>query len=152
MIKVTVDLPEEGPTWPPFSSELIFVERTGAGSQGQVRSIPFFARGIAYDDVVHFRLDREREELVCDGVVRPSGHSTLRILLRDDGAAGRVAALLREFGCEWEVTTIDSHWAVDVPPSTPYAALRQQLVELNTADVIGVEEAAVSAVHSGQLD
>ena len=151
LFKVSVDLPEESPTWPPFSTERIFVQKTAIKSEGQVRSIPYFAQGIAYDDIVRVGIDNVREELTFQGVVRESGHSTIRILFDDEKHSQHVAALLTEFGCDWEVTTIPIHWAVDVPPTTRYDVLRARLVELKSAGLVSFEEAAISSVHQAQL-
>jgi len=151
LFKVSVDLPEESETWPPFATERIFVEKTAVKSEGQVKSIPYFATDIAYDDIIRVGIDNAREELTYEGVVRESGHSTIRILFDDAQSAHHVAALLTEFGCEWEVTTIPTHWAVDVPPTTRYDVFRARLVELKSAGLLSFEEAAVSSVHQEQL-
>lgn len=150
LFEVSVDLPEVSPTWPPFATERIFVEKTAVRSEGQVKSIPFFARGIAFDDIILVGVDNEREELVYERLVRESGHSTVRILLENAEAAGTVTALLTEFGSNWEVTTVENHWAVDIPPETPYQVLRSRLAQLETAGRIEFEEGAISSVHRAQ--
>ncbi len=151
LFKVSVDLPEVSATWPPFSTERIFVQKTAVKSEGQVKSIPFFARGISYDDIIHVGIDRVREELMFESVVRESGHSTVRILLEDERSAPRASALLTEYNCDWEVTTVENHWAVDIPPTTPYAALRSNLSQLESAGILEFEEGAISSVHHRQL-
>ena len=152
LFKVSVDLPEESPTWPPFSTERIFVQKTAIKSEGQVRSIPYFAQGIAYDDIVRVGIDNVREELTFQGVVRESGHSTIRILFDDEKRSQHVAALLTEFGCDWEVTTIRHPLGRRYPANHPVRqCCAPRLVELESAGLVSFEEAAISSVHQAQL-
>jgi len=151
LFEVSVDLPPVTETWPPFSVERLLVQKTPVKREGQVKSVPYFAKSIAYDDIVRVVLDRERNELMYDGVVRESGHSTVRVLLKDDRAPAALSELLTGLGCRWETTTVPSHWAVDVPPPVPYAALRARLAELESHRLIEFEEGAISSAHRAQL-
>ncbi|WP_371797140.1 DUF4265 domain-containing protein [Streptomyces sp. NBC_01718] len=58
----------------------------------QVRNTPFYVKGIAVGDIVRVRADHERREFVFEEFVSESGHSTVRIIIKDDDAGDMVDA------------------------------------------------------------
>ena len=150
MFKVAFDLQDEG-DWPPVLIERMWAEKTGK-LQLKVLNTPFFARGIAFGDLISVRPDHERRELVFDGVVSESDHSTVRVVFMSDDHREAVETRLREAG--FTIATLsqfESLIAIDVPPTTDYAELRAWLLPQEADEAIGFEEGAISAVHRAQL-
>ena len=86
-----------------------------AGSHYRVGNIPFFARGVAFGDIVSARLT-DAGWLEFADVVERGGHSTMRVWLADHLAAG-AAEVARQFesrGCRVECT-LQRLLAIDVP-------------------------------------
>ncbi|MBM2615794.1 DUF4265 domain-containing protein [Actinoplanes sp. LDG1-06] len=154
MFQVAFDLPQESATWPPFSTERIWAKKTSAPYQLEVQSVPFFVRDLSRGDIIRAKPDHERRELVFDGLVRHSGHSTIRVILRDktDENRDRVLEMFRAAGSSWEFTSVDFHFAVDLPGEVDYRSLRSMLVEATSTGAIEVEEAFVAPAHVAQLD
>jgi len=65
-------------------------------------------------------------------VVRPSGHSTLRVIVYEESDAPGLRRQLEELGCDTEQSHIPNLFAVDVPPSVSLEAVRQ-LLDADTA-------------------
>src|SRR5881392_3705677 len=77
---------------------------------------PFYLKGLAFGDVVRVRPDHERRELVFEEFLAESGHSTVRVVVKEAGAEPGLSDLLLGFGCSWEIDSSGILWAVDVPP------------------------------------
>jgi hypothetical protein len=150
--EVAFDLTAENPGWPPVSVERLWGEKTAVPSEVRLLNVPFFARGVAYRDLIHVRPDHDRRELVFDRLNGESGHSAVRITLLRKGTRGDVEAHLREEGCLWETAArFPSLLAVDVPPEVDYPALREWLKALMADGAAEFQEGAISALHLERL-
>ncbi|MER7168585.1 DUF4265 domain-containing protein [Micromonospora sp. NPDC000207] len=111
MFKVAFDLPQVNATWPPFDAERIWAKKTAVPYRLEIRNIPFFVQGLPLGDLIRAKPDQGRRELVFDGLVRHSGHSTVRVILRDKKSEtrDRVLGLVQESGCGWEFANVDFH-------------------------------------------
>jgi hypothetical protein len=69
--------------YPPRDWEQLKAEPTDNPSVLRVKSIPFYARGIAYDDKVSITTSVEGYYPVFDSVVKRSGYSTVRLRIKD---------------------------------------------------------------------
>lgn len=106
----------------------------------RIDNIPFFARGFAWGDVV--AVEREPDGgLRCKELVAPSGHSTLRAVIEQAGDIQPVRDALRHLGCDSELGF--GVVAVDVPPSVPYARVREYLDAREAEGVLDYEEACL---------
>lgn len=112
--------------WHGFASEGIWVLR--GGNQGVLRSVPFYARGLAWGDEV--RLLQEDALLSVGDVVSRSGHSCYRVF-REKGCSVKsfrnVLQPLLDLGVTYEGIS-EHHLALDVPPGLVHKAYR--LLEL----------------------
>lgn len=70
--------------YPPRDWEQLKAEATEKPNVLRVKSIPFYARGIAYDDEVSITASKEGYYPVFDSVVARSGFSTVRLRISKD--------------------------------------------------------------------
>jgi len=98
--EVAFDLKAEAPDWPPVTVERLWGETTAVESELRLLNVPFFARGVAYGDLVHVRPDNDRRELVFERLNGESGHSTIRITLLDGRALRDVQNRLCDANCD----------------------------------------------------
>jgi hypothetical protein len=142
LVKVVIKLEKDEDDYPPADYEGLWAIPMG-GSLFQIDNVPFFAKGIAYGDVVS--AVAEQQELRFREVVRPSGHSTLRIIIYDEKDVPSVRALLEKQGCAIEQSHIPGLISVDVPPSVSLAVLRSFLDEGEAQERWGYEEACLAS-------
>jgi len=122
--KVVVPLGED--EWHGFGEEAVWARRLGDGLY-EVQNSPFFAKGLAYLDVV--RATRRDDRLLVVEVVTPSRHSTYRLLVKSEAPQSQVRDSLNELvasGCTFE-SYVESGWTLysfDVPPAAIDAAYR----------------------------
>jgi Domain of unknown function (DUF4265) len=123
-------------------AENIWAECVGTDSY-RIDNIPFYVYGISFDDVV---CARERNGcLAFDAVRSHSGHSTYRVLIKDEAgfespAFKRSWLILEQLGCSFEVAR--RRWvSIDVPPSSDVFAVYKAL-ELGEQDAVWTFEEA----------
>ncbi|MCO1582734.1 DUF4265 domain-containing protein [Crossiella sp. SN42] len=151
LYKVAFDLPDDIAHWARATTERLWAEKTSVKMEVAVRNTPFYVKGIALGDVVRVRGDHERRELVFQEIVSESGHSTVRAIIKEDGAADLVSAALLGFNCSWEIDTTGYLWAIDVPPHVDYKSMRAALRRLADEEKIGIEEGALARGHRDGL-
>ncbi|MEU6505505.1 DUF4265 domain-containing protein [Streptomyces sp. NPDC046942] len=152
MFKVAFDLESEGSDWPPVSVERLWGEKTKVKYEIRLLNTPFFARGVAYGDLIQVRPDHERRELVFEKFTSESGHSTVRIILIDSEARGGIESKLREAGCSWEsAEQFAPLLAVNIPPEVEYRELREWLCARVSEGIVDLQESAISSHHRAQL-
>jgi hypothetical protein len=118
-VKVLFDLKRDADGYPPADVEGLWAEPLGDGLF-RIDNVPFFAKGIGCEDVVAAAADSQGE-LRYGSLVRPSTHSTLRVIVFREGPdsrplADRVADLRRRLvgvGCSTELSHIPGLVAVD---------------------------------------
>ena len=69
--------------YPPKEWEQVKGEQLPDGTAYQVRSVPFYARGLAYGDEVQVTTSEEGFFPVVDSVARRSGYSTMRLWIKE---------------------------------------------------------------------
>ncbi|GAB3931467.1 hypothetical protein GCM10029976_035600 [Kribbella albertanoniae] len=152
LYKVAFDLPEDIAHWARASAERLWVEKTDRKLEVRVRNTPFYVKGVAFGDLVKVKPDGERRELVFDEFVSESGHSTVRVIIKDPDSIGLVNDLLRGLECSWEIDSSELLWAIDVPPQIDYRSLRLSLLDLNSKGKIGIEEGAIASEHRSMIE
>jgi hypothetical protein len=143
LVKVVVKLERDEDDYPPADYEGLWARPLGEGLF-QVDNIPFFAKGIAYGDIVS--AVTEPRELRFREVVRPSGHGTLRLIIYDEKEVSTVSALLQKMGCAVERSHIPGLISVDVPPAVSLAVLKPILDEGEAQERWGYEEACLASI------
>jgi hypothetical protein len=131
LTKIVVELPNH---WAGRGTETLWARKVEA-DLFVIESIPFFAYGLDYRDVV-------RADPVVREIVRPSGHTTLRVVFRrdDEPRAGRrgLLAELSPFKVSFE-SWDDAFFALDVAPDGDVDAVIDLLSRLEKRDVLGFE-------------
>lgn len=127
-VKIIVPLEQDEDGYPPVGSERLWAFDMGEGRY-QLDNIPFFARDLAWGDVVSAVPEEGADEGVLryQRVLQPSGHSTFRILVQDVSQVPEVCSLLEQLGCDTERSHLPRLVAIDIPPTVPLAAVRQVL-------------------------
>jgi hypothetical protein len=141
-VKIFFELEQDEDGYPPASVESLWARPVGEGLF-KIDNIPFFATGVAMDDVVAAIPDGG--VLQYKDVVQPSGHSTLRIIVYEESQTAEVRALFKRMGCSTELSHIPGLIAVDVPPSVSLQSLRRVLDEGRSQGRWDYEEACLAA-------
>ena len=112
----------------------------------QIDNIPFYAREIAVGDVVNTKTDIDGS-LRFRSLVRPSGHSTVRLWFSKDSlhAVVSIRQKLRELGCTSERSDLPRLVAIDIPPTVPYKTARQFFIDGEKAGLFEYEEACLGS-------
>jgi hypothetical protein len=106
-------------------------------------NIPFYARSLAWGDVVSAEPDADGL-LRFTGVVAASGHSTIRLWFENTEPLKAVRDELRAMGCDSELDHIRLV-AVDVPPDVPYyPRIKDYLDAKERAGVFEYEEGCLA--------
>lgn len=116
LAKITYRFPLDA--WHGYATETLWAQQAGEATY-RLRSVPFYARGLSYDDIVVAQ--PEGDALVFSHVSLHGGHSTYRTFLADgvdvDSSAFREYwAPLAKLGCTFEQAT-NRLLAIDVSPN-----------------------------------
>jgi hypothetical protein len=140
-VKILFELEQDEDGYPPASAETLWAIKTGDGLF-KIDNIPFFVLGIAVNDIV--AAAPEENIFRFEKVVRPSGHSTLRIVVYDAADVAAVRALFKQLGCSTELSHLPRLLAVDVPSTVSLEELKQVLESGRHQDRWGYEEACLA--------
>jgi len=151
LYKVAFDLPDGIADWAHTASERFWTGKTSVQMEVQVRNTSFYVKRIAFGDIVRVRPDHERREFVFEEFVSEAGHSTVRIVIKDEDARDTVEAMLHSFDCSWEIDATGQVWAIDVPPHVDYSSMRAALLGVADKGKIEIEEGALARVHRDGL-
>ena len=111
----------------------------------RIRNIPVYSYSLALDDVISADRD-EYGGLRYRGLVKPSRHSTVRLLFKHETHTPRVREELRHMGCESELGTSPLRIGVDVPPSVSFEEIRQYLDRGEESGIFSYEEACLGYI------
>lgn len=107
----------------------------------QIDNIPFYAKEVAYGDIVSAKPD-EDGMLRFTALVTASGHSTIRLWFANEMDVTPVRDALRGMGCPSELD-LSRLVAVDIPPSIPYESVHTYLDQQESAGIFEYEEACL---------
>jgi hypothetical protein len=140
-VKIFFELEQDEDGYPPASVESLWALPVGAGLF-KLDNIPFFATGVAVDDIIS--AEEEGGVLRYKEVVRPSAHSTLRVIVYDEAEVAQVRSRFKEMGCSTELSHIPGLIAIDVPPTVSLEALKPILEEGRAQERWDYEEACLA--------
>jgi Domain of unknown function (DUF4265) len=115
---------------------------TRVGEHYKLDNILFYAPQYSWNDVVS--VEERSGELYVTGLVKESGHSTVRILFNDPKDVQGVRDQLKKMGCDSEISNTPSLVAVDIPPEVSYSVIRDFLEEGEKAEKWGYEESCLA--------
>lgn len=114
-----------------------------------IRSIPFFALNLAFDDLIQVEI--ENEMLYFDDLIKPSNNSTLRIVFfnNDIKCIEKILTTLESYLCGWECFESRHYYAINIPEKVDYALIKKYLDD--RMDFLDYEELCLSDKHSSDL-
>lgn len=107
----------------------------------QIDNVPFYAKEVAYNDIVSAEPDGDGM-LRFTGLVSASGHSTVRLWFANEADVAQVRNAFRGMGCSSELD-LSRLVAVDIPLSVPYERVRTYLDQQESAGIFEYEEACL---------
>lgn len=107
-----------------------------------INNIPFYARDIALGDIVKATPD-ETGALWFGGIMRASGHSTVRLWFARPEDVASVRAQLRTMRCPSELSELPRLVAVDIPEDVPYEEVKRFLERGEADEIFEYEEACL---------
>lgn len=140
LVKVRFTLPPEDRSQG-VEAESLWAEVVNEG-RFRIDNIPFYAYEISLGDIITGEPDGDR--IAFGRVLKRSGHSTYRVLVKDEKGFESTSFLklwhqLERLGCSYEVAK--RRWiAIDVPPSTDVFAVYRILEDGENTGVWSFEE------------
>lgn len=115
---------------------------TKIGEYFRLDNILFYAPEYSFGDIVS--VEERSGELYVIGLVKESGHSTVRILFNDRGDVQNTRDQLKKMGCDSEISNVPTLIALDIPPQVNYASVREFLEEGVKNEKWGYEESCLA--------
>ena len=114
-----------------------------------VRSIPFFAPNLAFDDLIQVEMDDKT--LSFDDLIKPSNNSTLRIVFlnNDIKYIEKILTTLESYLCSWEGFEGRYYYAINIPEKVDYTLIKKYLDDKKI--FFDYEESCLSDKHSSDL-
>jgi len=97
--EVYVRLHKDELGYPPKDWEQLKAEPTDREDVYKLNSIPFYSRGLAYQDEVRVTTSAEGFYPVVEAVTRRSGYSTMRLWLKEEDDRNAIINYFTEHGC-----------------------------------------------------
>ncbi len=127
--------------YPPDEVEFLWCEPLPGGTHYRIDNVPFYAKGVAVNDVVKTQKGAVRNYFT--GVVTPGGHSTIRVIFHDRSKIAELRAKLSRIGVHGEEGPVDILHAFDVPPTVVLSEVQKLLQEGEDAELWTYQEACL---------
>jgi len=149
-LKVGFKLERDADDYPPADWEWLWASRV-TDSTFKIDNIPFFTKSIGCGDIV--AAEQTGTGLIFKRLVRPSGHSTVRVMVfrkgRNDehlrAAVESIRQSLRAMGCSTELSHIPNLVAIDIPPEVDYQPVSAFLSQKEHDGLLEYEEACLAS-------
>lgn len=109
-------------------------------------NILFYAKDYSLGDIVD--VENRNGELFVVGLVKESGHSTIRIIFNDLKDVAPTREYLNARGCESEVSDVKILISVDIPPTVGYKEIKEFLEDGERVGKWNYEEACIASANS----
>ena len=136
LTKVVVDLPNH---WA-VGGEGMWAKSLGDDLY-EIRSVPFYAYGLSFGDVVRAVQPAPDKKPVVSELVRSGGHRTLRVSFSDSVAESERPNLLRtlnQLKTSYEGANV-RHFAIDIEPEGDYEAVCDRLADWEAQGLLEYE-------------
>jgi len=137
--KVIFNLDKDEDDYPPFDWEILWAYQINP-EQFQIDSIPFFAKGISYKDVVS--VQRKEGELYFEKIINFSNHSTIRVIVFNEMKVDFLRQSLNYLGCSSELNKTKLV-SVNIPPEVNFSMVIELLTKGEKEKLWEYEEAAI---------
>ena len=149
--EIVVPLTPDDVGWPPMATESLWAWSLGE-DRYRIASAPWFAHGLAVDDVVLAKRTRVAADAGAEAAARPifvevverSEHVTLRLIVQPPTTLADAAKALEPLGLRAEGFAHYSMLAMDVFPEADFAAVAQAIVDGQRAGRWDWEEARIT--------
>ena len=118
----------------PVSTESLWLDKVG--SYFQVKNIPMFIEGMAYDDIIKIKTVGDNLYQL-DSVKKVSGNSNIWVLLKDFEST--VTDKLIKVGCGVEGGALDGYFAINVPKNNDWNKVAAILDNEESEDKIVID-------------
>lgn len=105
-------------------------------------NILFYAKEYSLNDIL--TLKEINGEFFVTGLLKPSGHSTVRILFNNFSLIETTRNELRNMNCESEISDVRILISVDVPPDVDYFVIQEYLFAGEAKGGWAFEEACIA--------
>ena len=102
----------------------------------------FYAPEYSWGDIVS--VENREGELFVTGLIKESGHSTVRIILNDQKDVEKTRDYLKSLGCDSEISDVPILISVDIPPSVSYLQIKNYLENREESSKWSYEEACIA--------
>ncbi len=102
----------------------------------------FYAPEYSWGDIVS--VENREGELFVTGLIKESGHSTVRIILNDQKDVEETRDYLKSLGCDSEISDVPILISVDIPPSVSYLQIKNYLENGEKSSKWSYEEACIA--------
>ena len=138
-VKISFALERDPDDWPPFQVETLWADLAPSDGHYVIDSAPFFSRAATIGDVVE--ATAEGADLRFVRLIRTSGHSLIRVIVRELASLETLAKWVREMGCYTEGFANFKLLAIDVPLDVKLCEVQRFLREENERGTLDYEEA-----------
>lgn len=108
-------------------------------------NIPFYAPGVASDDILLAEFDAQEQMLTYRRTVEYSGNSTIQVVLMDKTIdINTIRDFFRELGCVSEKAN-KGYFSMKIPASVDYKIIKQKLDDMETRGIIGYAEPCLAS-------
>lgn len=108
LVKLLFRLPQDEDGWPPYEVEGVWSRPQG--NDFVVENLPFFVRGLAFEDRIRVDWD-DHGDVIAFEVLEPAPYSMVWVLFpNDDTGAPELRDALRALGCEVEWFRPGQQW------------------------------------------
>lgn len=102
----------------------------------------FYTTEYSWGDIVS--VENREGELFVTGLIKESGHSTVRIILNDQKDVEKTRDYLKSLGCDSEISDVPILISVDIPPSVSYLQIKNYLENGKKSSKWSYEEACIA--------
>ncbi len=114
-------------------------------------NIPFYVPLLASEDVVYAEFDENENCLIYRKTLEDSGNSTIHVVMFDENVdINTICDEFFDLECLYEGVN-ESYFAMEVPKTINYVAIKARLDQLETQGTIGYSESCLSELHFAQL-
>jgi len=112
------------------------------GDNYKLNNVLFYASGYSWGDIVE--VEERSGELFVTGLVKESGHTTLRIIFYEENIIKPTMDQLEQMQCSWEGSNFPRLVSVDIAPEVDYTVIKKFLDEGERKDMWSYEESCLA--------